>query len=114
MQEAVPVGTGAMAAILGLDLAVVEGVCREAAEAEVVEVANVNSRARWWWPVTRRPWSEPPAGRGPGRTAEHHAAGERSFHCRLMQPAADRLAEVLAGVAVADPAIRWSGTWTPA
>src|SRR5262245_30529299 len=43
MQEAVPVGTGAMAAILGVDLPVVEAICRDAAEGEVLEVANINS-----------------------------------------------------------------------
>src|SRR5436309_12931064 len=43
MQEAVPVGTGAMAAIMGVGLDVVEQVCAEVAKGEVVEVANVNS-----------------------------------------------------------------------
>src|ERR1035437_6453421 len=43
MQEAVPVGQGAMAAILGLDGAVLEEVCREAAQDEVVSPANLNS-----------------------------------------------------------------------
>jgi len=43
MQEAVPVGQGAMAAILGLDLAAIEEACRAAAEGEVVAPANVNS-----------------------------------------------------------------------
>jgi len=42
MQEAVPVGVGAMAAILGLDLPAIEEACREAAEGEVVSAANVN------------------------------------------------------------------------
>src|SRR5216117_4607049 len=39
MQDAVPVGTGAMAAIMGIELAAVEGVCAEAAQGEVVEIA---------------------------------------------------------------------------
>src|SRR5438477_2608603 len=43
MQEAVPVGTGAMAALLGLDLAAVQGVCERAAEGQVVSPANLNS-----------------------------------------------------------------------
>ncbi|HLW87343.1 MAG TPA: ACP S-malonyltransferase, partial [Terriglobales bacterium] len=43
MQEAVPVGVGAMAAILGMDLAKVTGVCNDAAEGEVCEPANINS-----------------------------------------------------------------------
>src|SRR5205807_2070332 len=46
MQDAVPVGTGAMAAIMGLDLTQVERVCAVAAEGEVVGVANVNARRR--------------------------------------------------------------------
>src|SRR5688572_9718281 len=44
MQAAVPVGTGAMAAIMGLDLAAVEQVCAEAARGEVAEIANINSQ----------------------------------------------------------------------
>jgi len=91
MQEAVPVGTGAMAAILGVDLAVVEEVCREAARGEVVDVANINA-----------PGQIVVAGnRGAVERAVALAAergGRRSvllpvsapFHCRLMAPAAER------------------------
>jgi [acyl-carrier-protein] S-malonyltransferase len=43
MQEAVPVGTGAMAAILGLDLETIENACREAANGQVCSPANINS-----------------------------------------------------------------------
>jgi hypothetical protein len=43
MQEAVPVGTGAMAAILGVELPVVEEICRDAAQGDVLDVANINS-----------------------------------------------------------------------
>ena len=43
MQEAVPVGVGAMAAILGMDAAKVSDICREASEGEVCEPANINS-----------------------------------------------------------------------
>src|SRR5947207_6900450 len=43
MQQAVPVGTGAMAAIMGLELSAVEAICKEAAHGEVVEIANINS-----------------------------------------------------------------------
>src|SRR5207245_5377526 len=43
MQEAVPVGVGAMAAILGMDLEKVTAICSEAAEGEVCEPANINS-----------------------------------------------------------------------
>jgi [acyl-carrier-protein] S-malonyltransferase len=106
MQEAVPVGTGAMAALLGLELEVVEEICREAAEGEVVEVANVNS-----------PIQVVVAGhksaveRAVGLAAAR--GGKRSvllpvsapFHCRLMAPAADRLTAVLAGVAARAPRV---------
>lgn len=110
MQEAVPVGTGAMAAILGLELDAVEAVCVEAARGpdgpEVVEVANINA---------------------PGQivVAGHRAAVERAvavaasrggkksivlpvsapFHCALMTPAAERLVAELEGMRVSDPSI---------
>jgi [acyl-carrier-protein] S-malonyltransferase len=106
MQEAVPVGTGAMAALLGLALPVVEEVCREASQGEVVEVANINS-----------PIQVVVAGhKGAVERAVGLAAargGKRSvllsvsapFHCRLMAPAADRLARALAGVVVGAPRV---------
>jgi [acyl-carrier-protein] S-malonyltransferase len=106
MQEAVPVGTGAMAALMGVELAAVEQLCAEAAQGEVVGVANINS---------------------PGQIviAGHRAAVERAveaaaarggrksvllpvsapFHCALMKPAADRLAAELERVAVSDPRV---------
>jgi [acyl-carrier-protein] S-malonyltransferase len=106
MQDAVPVGVGAMAALLGVDLTVAEEVCAESAEGEVVGVANINA---------------------PGQVviAGHKAAVERAvraaaarggrksvmlpvsapFHSALMAPAAVRLGEALARVPVADPRI---------
>ncbi len=106
MQDAVPVGTGAMAAIMGLELPAVEQVCAEAANGEVVEVANMNSALQIV-------------------VAGHRAAVERAvalaserggrksvmlpvsapFHCALMAPAAENLRRELDGVAVTDPAI---------
>jgi [acyl-carrier-protein] S-malonyltransferase len=105
MQEAVPVGVGAMAAVLGLDLAEVERACRQAADGEVVAPANVNS---------------------PGQIviAGHAAAVERAsalcraagakravtlavsapFHCALMRPAQARLAVRLGAVEFREPA----------
>jgi [acyl-carrier-protein] S-malonyltransferase len=96
MQDAVPVGTGAMAAVLSIEKEVLEEICAEAAQGEIIAPANFNS---------------------PGQiviaghiNAIHRAieiAKERGykkalllpvsapFHCALMQPAADRLAEVL-------------------
>jgi [acyl-carrier-protein] S-malonyltransferase len=106
MQDAVPVGTGAMAAILGVDLPVVEEICREAARGEVVDIANINS-----------PVQVVIAGhRGAVERAVALAAergGRRSvllpvsapFHCRLMAPAAERLAAALDEVPKAAPVV---------
>jgi [acyl-carrier-protein] S-malonyltransferase len=106
MQEAVPEGTGGIAAILGLDDSMLEEVCAEAAQGEIVEAANLNS---------------------PGQVviAGHRGAVERAMavakakgakralmlpmsapsHCSLMKPAADRLRERLASVEVRKPAV---------
>ena len=104
MQEAVPVGEGAMAAVLGLPAERVAQACAEAADGEVVSAANLNA---------------------PGQVAiaGHRAAVERAglrakalgarrvmplpvsapFHCALMQPAEERLAPELRALVVADP-----------
>lgn len=106
MQEAVPVGQGAMAAVLGLDLPAIESACAEAARDQVVSPANINS---------------------PGQVviAGHKEAVERAgeackargakrvmllpvsapFHCALMQAAQDRLAADLAQLTFRDPAV---------
>jgi [acyl-carrier-protein] S-malonyltransferase len=106
MQEAVPVGEGAMAAILGLELAAIEQACREAAQGQVVSPANINS---------------------PGQVviAGHAAAVDRAselckragakrairlpvsapFHCALMMPAQERLARDLARLPFAEAAV---------
>jgi [acyl-carrier-protein] S-malonyltransferase len=106
MQEAVPVGTGAMAALLGLELAVAEQACVEAAQGEVVNVANINS-----------PGQIVIAGhRGAVERAVKAAAalgGRRSvllpvsapFHSALMKPAADRLAAELERVTAHAPRV---------
>ena len=106
MQAAVPVGTGAMAAIMGVAADVVEKVCADAAQGDVVEIANVNSELQIV-------------------IAGHRAAVERAvalarerggrksvllpvsapFHCALMAPAAEGLATALARVPVSDPTI---------
>jgi [acyl-carrier-protein] S-malonyltransferase len=106
MQEAVPIGAGAMAAVLGLDEDGVRAACDEAAAGDVVSPANLN---------------------GPGQIviAGHAAAvaraGERArargakrviplqvsapFHCALMQPAAARLAPELRALPARDPRV---------
>jgi [acyl-carrier-protein] S-malonyltransferase len=106
MQAAVPVGVGAMAALLGLDFEAATAVAAEAAQGEVCQAANDND---------------------PGQVvvSGHKAAVERAcdlakangakravllpvsapFHCALMQPAADRMADALAEVEISAPAV---------
>jgi len=106
MQEAVPVGTGAMAAIMGLALDAVEAVVRDAAQGQVVEVANVNSAQQ-----IVIAGDKPAVERAVAVASER--GGRKSvllpvsapFHCSLMKPAAERLAAALAGAAVGDPTI---------
>jgi len=106
MQEAVPVGTGAMAAILGLDAARVAQACAETANGEVVSPANLNGGGQ----VAIA-----------GATAAVQRAGERAkalgakrviplqvsapFHCALMKPAQDRLEPELRALATHDPRV---------
>lgn len=106
MQEAVPVGRGAMAAILGVELTVVEEICREAAGGEVVEVANVNSPAQVVIAGHRSAVERAvalAAGRGGRRSMLLPVSAP--FHCRLMAPAAERLAAVLAGLPAVAPSV---------
>ena len=106
MQEAVPVGTGAMAAIMGLPVDAVEAVVRDAAKGEVVEVANVNSTQQ-----IVIAGDKPAVERAVALAAER--GGRKSvllpvsapFHCSLMKPAAERLAAALSGVTVSDPRV---------
>jgi [acyl-carrier-protein] S-malonyltransferase len=106
MQEAVPVGTGAMAAIMGLDLGAVEEVCREASNGEVVEVANVNSPQQIVI-AGHRAAVERAVGLAAGRGGRKSVLLPVSapFHCALMAPAAQRLAAELARIAVGPPRI---------
>jgi [acyl-carrier-protein] S-malonyltransferase len=106
MQEAVPEGEGAIAAVLGLDQDTVRAVCREAADAGVVEVANFNS-----------PEQVVIAGQAAGVHRAIELAKARGAkramllpmsvpsHCSLMRPAAERLRERLARTSVKEPAI---------
>jgi [acyl-carrier-protein] S-malonyltransferase len=108
MQEAVPVGTGAMAAILGLDAAAVGAGCAAAREAtgEVVSAANFNEPRQTVIAGSKA---------GVDKACELlKAAGAKRalplpvsapFHSPLMQPAAERLRERLATVAIAAPRI---------
>jgi [acyl-carrier-protein] S-malonyltransferase len=104
MQEAVPVGQGAMAAILGLESTVVEEVCREAAQDEVVSPANLNSPgqvviAGHAGAVARA--AVLAKARGAKRVIMLNVSAP--FHCALMKPAQDRLSGHLDSVAIVDP-----------
>ena len=106
MQDAVPVGTGAMAALMGLELAEVERLCAEAANGEVVEVANVNS-AQQIVVAGHRAAVERAVGLAGQRGGKKSVVLPVSapFHCALMAPAAERLRPELESIAVADPRI---------
>lgn len=106
MQEAVPVGTGAMAAILGLDPAGVEQACREAAGGDVVSPANLNAPgqvviAGAAAAVARA--SERAKALGAKRAIPLQVSAP--FHCALMQPAQDRLAPELRALPAHAPKI---------
>ncbi|MDQ1592424.1 MAG: [acyl-carrier-protein] S-malonyltransferase [Pyrinomonadaceae bacterium] len=103
MQEAVPVGVGAMAAILGADAETVADACREAAQGEVCSPANVNSPkqiviAGHAAAVERA--MEILKVRGAKRAVKLQVSAP--FHCALMQPAQDRLSADLEQVEFAD------------
>jgi [acyl-carrier-protein] S-malonyltransferase len=96
MQEAVPVGTGTMAAMLGIEREALEDICREAAQGEVVAPANYNSPgqiviAGHSGAVGRA--IEIAKGRGFRKAMVLPVSAP--FHCALMKPAAERLAGVL-------------------
>jgi len=107
MQEAVPVGLGAMAAVLGLDLTAVEAVAAEAAAGGgVCEAANDNDPAQVVVSGSRAAVEravEIAKARGAKRALLLPVSAP--FHCALMQPAADRMAAALAGVAIEVPAV---------
>ena len=106
MQEAVPVGTGAMAAILGLSPDLVEQACREAAEGDVVSPANLNASGQ-----VAIAGSAPAVARAIERAKALGAKRaiplqvSAPFHCALMKPAQDRLEPELRAMAVKNPVI---------
>ena len=106
MQEAVPVGEGAMAAILGLDAEGVARACAEAADGQVVTPANLNAPGQiviaGHTPAVARAGERAKA-QGAKRVIP--LAVSAPFHCALMKPAEDRLAPELRAVASHDPAI---------
>jgi [acyl-carrier-protein] S-malonyltransferase len=106
MQEAVPVGTGAMSAILGLDAEGVGRACEEAAEGEVVSAANLNGGGQIVIAGSRDAVAragERAKGMGARRVLPLPVSAP--FHCALMKPAEARLAPELRALATDDPHI---------
>jgi [acyl-carrier-protein] S-malonyltransferase len=106
MQEAVPVGQGAMAAVLGLELPGVESACAAAAQGEVVTPANVNSPGQIV--IAGHTRAVERAGelcKAAGARRVVALAVSAPFHCALMSPARDRLEAAFAGVSFADPRV---------
>ena len=104
MQEAVPAGTGAMAAVLGLDAEVVTRICAEVAGNEVVSPANFNSPEQTV--IAGHATAVERAGaklREAGAKRVVPLAVSAPFHTALMEPAKGRLAEVLARCTVSAP-----------
>ena len=102
MQEAVPEGQGAMAAVLGLDAAAVSELCAEASQGQVVEPANFNGGGQVV--ISGHAGAVERAIAGAKAKGAMRAVPLRvsaPFHCSLMQPAAERVAESLAGVEIA-------------
>ena len=106
MQEAVPAGEGAMAAIMGLEAEVVRELCLEAAQGQVVEAANLNAPGQIVIAGAKA------AVERAGELAKARGAKRAlllpvsaPFHCALMRPAAERLAQRLADVSICKPEI---------
>ncbi len=107
MQEAVPVGQGAMAAVMGLDLDKVRAVCgAAAAPGEPVEPANLNGAGQIVISGhTAAIDRAVPAALAAGAKLAKKLVVSAPFHCSMMQPAADRLAAALTDVAVDAPQV---------
>lgn len=106
MQEAVPVGIGAMAAILGLDLPAIEAACLEAAQGQVVSPANINSPGQVVIAGHKNAVDRASAlARAAGAKRAVPLPVSAPFHCALMAPVQDQLARDLASVAFRDPVI---------
>jgi [acyl-carrier-protein] S-malonyltransferase len=106
MQQAVPVGEGAMAALLGADLAQAQELAKEAAQGEVCEAANDNAPGQVVISGAKRA-IERAVGLAPKFGARRAVLLPVSapFHCALMQPAAEAMREALSKVEIKAPAI---------
>src|SRR5947209_19543359 len=103
MQEAVPVGAGAMAALVGLDVSVVQAICERAAEGQIVSPANLNSPGQIVIAGNREAVER-------AVIVAKEAGAKRAillqvsapFHCALMMPAEERLSVDLDNCVFAD------------
>jgi [acyl-carrier-protein] S-malonyltransferase len=106
MQEAVPAGEGAMAAILGLELPSVAQACRDAAQGQVVSSANMNAPGQVVIAGHRAAVDRAvEACRAAGARKAVRLAVSAPFHCALMAPAQQRLAIDLARLPFRNPAV---------
>ncbi|MGI9368481.1 MAG: ACP S-malonyltransferase [Ruegeria sp.] len=106
MQSAVPVGVGAMASILGLDLDAVRAVAEEAEQGEVCQAANDNDPTQVVVSGAKAAVeraAEIAKEKGAKRAVMLPVSAP--FHCALMQPAADVMADALAGVEIKAPSV---------
>ena len=104
MQKAVPVGAGAMAALLGLEFDAAKAVAAEAAQGQVCEPANDNGGGQVVVSGDKAAVEravEIAKSRGAKRAMMLPVSAP--FHCALMQPAADAMAQALAGVTIGKP-----------
>ncbi|MET1045880.1 MAG: ACP S-malonyltransferase [Hyphomicrobium sp.] len=106
MQKAVPVGVGAMSALLGVGIEVAEKVAAEAAQGEACQVANDNEPTQVVLSGHKTALDRvPEVGKALGVRRAVPLPVSAPFHCSLMQPAADAMAEALANVAVHRPVV---------
>jgi [acyl-carrier-protein] S-malonyltransferase len=106
MQKAVPVGSGAMAALLGLERDAVEAVAAEAAQGEVCELANDNGGGQVVVSGDRVAVERAvEIAKGKGAKRALMLPVSAPFHCALMRPAANAMAQALAAVALRRPAL---------
>jgi len=106
MQQAVPEGTGAMAAILGLEDDKVRALCSDAAQGEVVEAVNYNSPGQVVVAGNKTAVERMiELAKGAGAKRALPLPVSVPSHCALMKPAAEQLAVRLAGVSISAPAI---------
>ncbi|MFC0243303.1 ACP S-malonyltransferase [Rhodopseudomonas telluris] len=105
MQKAVPVGVGAMAALLGLDYDAAVAVANEAAQDQVCQAANDNGGGQVVVSGHKEAVERAvEIAKGKGAKRAMLLPVSAPFHCALMQPAAEAMAEALAGVEIKSPA----------